>query len=115
MDLPTILRSAGAREPFDGRKPPALHVPQALPPSAFRIPHSALPRRISFGQFGQFGQLLRNSALRRTIRTIAQQLYAKEESAFRLPHSAFLLNRDEGEAEPAAVVPVVRVAGAPEP
>ena len=41
MDLPTILRSAGARERFDGRKPPALHVPQALPPSAFRLPPSA--------------------------------------------------------------------------
>ena len=32
-----FVRSGSARERFDGRKPPALHVPQALPHSAFRI------------------------------------------------------------------------------
>ena len=105
-----------------------LHVPSSvfrLPSSVFRIPHSAGFAAVrgrpgglhhcypavfhsdnsdnsdsysaTLRRGGQFGRLLSNFMRRRN-----------PYSAFRIPHSAFLLNRDEGEAESAVAAPEAR-------
>ena len=80
-----FVRSGSARERFDGRKPPALHVPQALPHSAFRIPHSAF--RIPHSACLFYTQKIRNRAAHTLFDSFATAPFLHRQSQLNRNHN----------------------------